>query len=181
MTKTLILLIMLLPFGHTDPTWLVENPGAPVVRQELVKAVSYDAKGNKLDDKAKVEKALSMLKTVYPDWESSYFAGDWDCDTMSDFVRYYLDSCGMQSRMEIGTAQNGKCHVWVRYKDIAVESINLKVITSDTSYKNKYFKNRMTVFEGDYTYHPEHQLQGWYNTRYMERKYAEAKAKKLVK
>ena len=183
--KTLLLFIALLPFGNVVEYEhfgvLIRDPGAPVVNQELVEAVSFDEKGNALNDKQKIEKALSLLKQAFPDWTKRYEAKGWDCDTMSTFVRYYLGVVGMESRVMSGTAKNGTAHAWVECKGYTIEAISLEIKSTELYARVYSYDRHIYVPENIWGYDKRYPMQGWWTTRYMEEKFWIAYGKGLAK
>ncbi len=172
--KTIILLIALLPFSNVDTDrlhtgrYIVEHPTPAAINVQFVEATSYDEKGNTLNEKQRLEKALALLKEAFPDWTTSYKVGDWDCSTMSDFLQYYLTTCGIDSALHRGTASNGTSHAWVISGNYSIEAISLTVLTprQETLYDKVYWRDNRPAVDSD--------LQGWWNTEYMTRKYREA-------
>jgi len=179
--KTLLLLIMLLPFSNVDTArvetgrYIVEHPTPAAIHVQFVEATSYDEKGNKLNERQRLEKALALLKEAYPDWTTSYKAGDWDCSTMSDFLQYYLATCGIDSDIYIGSGTRGVDHAWVKSGEHMIEAIDLQILPPwrEDLRRRFYDKGIRIALDAD--------LQGWWNTEYMTKKYREAYYKGLVK
>ena len=74
----------------------------------------------------KVELALDMLKTAYPDWNASYKEGCFDCSEMSEMVRWWMGKCGIPAVLSINTRLN---HVWVEADGVIIEATNLCVVS----------------------------------------------------
>jgi len=53
--------------------------------------------GRMEDDATRVNKALSLLRGMYPDWYDNYQKDVFDCSEMTEYVRYFFKKCGIKA------------------------------------------------------------------------------------
>lgn len=124
MAKILVMLLMFSSITH----------GQVGVNPSFVQYVGqYQTEGGKINS------SLSMIRTLYPDWESLYAEGTFDCGEMSSFVRWHLTNCGIETHYMVGMlkgsdGKNG--HIWLKTDSgIWIEPTTLSVVTTENEIK----------------------------------------------
>ena len=154
-------MIRVLPFQRANIATGNVNPGYPVVNPWLLHYVG----GN-------LTKALALMKLAYPDWSIKYNAGTWDCSTMSAYLRYCLDTCGISTRIVRGFTADTTIpgHAWLEIGDQAIEATTL-TLANQRKLREKFPFNQSIVTEGYY----ESDMYGmggysWFNMGYFYEK-----------
>lgn len=88
------------------------------------------------DTQTKIAKALNMIDTMYPNWHNSYKYGVFDCSEMAEFIRYFLNKCGIES---IYCQSDKLWHCWLEVKDedknknIIIEATTLSIVPEENT------------------------------------------------
>lgn len=120
LANTLVILLMLSGFtcGQISP-----NPS-------LIQYV-----GQHQGEVEKVDSALSIVRTLYPDWNSCYKSPSFDCGEMASFVRWHLINCGIVTHYVVGIDKgynDNRGHIWLETENgLWIEPTTLSVVTDD--------------------------------------------------
>ena len=172
MAKLVLLIVLALPFQNVHADGTIYAPATVGVNSTLSEYMSINAPT--LQDK--VEKALATLRTTYPDWNTSFKDGDWDCSEMASYLRYYLETCGIQTQVVTGddTLYAGTGHVWLETNDgMKIEATTLTIPTGVKLNFYAKFKYRPTKygFIGEKYELSDLKESDWYNSSFMHEQY----------
>lgn len=92
-------------------------------------AVFVDYVSDCTTEQLKIEKALNVIRELYPDWYNCYKANVFDCTEMSAFIKWYLGICGIKSDYMCSYNEDTKeYHVFIKAKEgTIIEATNLVV------------------------------------------------------